>query len=61
MSWQPIETAPKGELVILYWPPCETTRGRDGYTHQAMFRVDRVGLTPFRLPTHWMPLPEPPQ
>ncbi|MGL5003001.1 MAG: DUF551 domain-containing protein [Casimicrobium sp.] len=56
-EWLPIETAPKdgrwvitfdGEEVIPnYWLGCE---------------IEHWAKTPLlRMPTHWMPLPEPPQ
>jgi hypothetical protein len=52
--WLPIETAPKG-LVILYYPP---TTGRSPL--RFMIKVDHADSTPHRKPTHWMPLPSPP-
>lgn len=75
-EWQPIETAPKGAngyaWMFLAWGPEE-----DKSTGKGMWCVDRfiacatfhaMGKTPafeFRQievsPTHWMPLPEPPQ
>jgi hypothetical protein len=60
MKWQPIETAPRG-LVLLYWPASKPARG--GHASNSlppMIRVDYSGSTPNRPPTHWMPLPEPP-
>ena len=66
MEWQPIETAPKGREVLVYiedfnkvttawfcvntglWPHDEA------YTEDG--EACNVGL-----PTHWMPLPEPPK
>jgi hypothetical protein len=49
--WQPIETAPKGDELLLYFP---------GHKYlPPMMKVDRLGNVP-RKPTHWMPLPEPP-
>ena len=61
MTWQPIETAPTdcGEL-LLWVPDAEAVRigtyspGFQGGWH--------LGWTPIRIhPTHWMPLPEPPE
>lgn len=57
MEWQPIETAPKGELIALYFPPI--TVGRSAWVGQ-MFRVDTYPVLITRKPTHWLPLPEPP-
>lgn len=61
MSWQPIDSAPRGPLVILYWPATKPSRGHLGNSLSEMIRVDRVGSTPNRQPTHWMPLPAPPE
>lgn len=69
MNWQPIETAPikpfdkekwhtrASERVLLY--RSRITIGSYGYTEKGKGRwQDHNGnLTP----THWMPLPEPPQ
>jgi hypothetical protein len=57
--WRPIETAPKGD-VLLYFP--EERGGPDRRVHVLgqMIRVGRIGDAP-RKPTHWMPLPEPPR
>lgn len=63
MGWQPIETAPKDGTTVLTW-----TKG---------LTEDEGAIMPMRwsstrgwceywgnhdlFPTHWMPLPEPPQ
>lgn len=60
MSWLPIESAPRTDEVLLYWPEWKPARGRRGYELSAMIRVGRVYETPGRPPTHWQPLPEPP-
>jgi hypothetical protein len=57
MDWQPIETCPTGE-VILFFPT--TPSGRNSKLHQ-MIAVGHLSSYPYRTPTHWMPLPEPPQ
>lgn len=59
-SWRPIETAPKdGTEIILYedFEPiiCKGFWSTDGDE----WRHNRGGL--WKMPTHWMPLPEPPQ
>jgi hypothetical protein len=64
MNWQPIETAPReDDLCILAWCP-----DAHGYIVVAWQSDDLVkgggwfGLEDYTLvhPTHWMPLPEPP-
>ena len=56
-KWQPIETAPKGEQVLVLWLDgraissstlCRYPHGWD-WEHSV------------ESPTHWMPLPEPPE
>lgn len=54
-EWQPIKTAPKGEL-LLYFPKIEAR-----LPLSPMIRAGRVVDYPHRKPSHWMPLPEPPQ
>lgn len=70
MNWQPIETAPKdGTAIWLFeatdWPVCGVYRVISGedfhwegwlYADELLSEVKPDGLTP----THWMPLPEPP-
>ncbi len=57
-EWRPIETVPK-TVVMLYFPAVkEDSRGRGG--HIEMMRIDHASAYPHRHPTHWMPLPEPP-
>ena len=53
-EWLPIESAPKGEILI-YWP---AVGGRNSKV--PMIRVGYAESTPFRKPSHWMPLPPPP-
>lgn len=56
--WQPIETAPKGE-VLLYFPP-KVAGAYAQSTLPAMIRVGWASDFPNRIPSHWMPLPAPP-
>lgn len=61
MRWQPIETAPKdGTRVLLVNPLCWVGAGsfRDGYQGPAFYFE---GSTLKSHPTHWMPLPPPPE
>lgn len=74
MTWQPIETAPKDGTYILVFPglwtdvTCSIAR-YDYDTHARnpkpfWKRVDDMGLVSRSRscqPTHWMPLPEPPE
>lgn len=67
MAWQPIETAPKdGRWMFVAWhnrdDDCGYCASVARYAGQGDWREkigmgadERVGL-----PTHWMPLPEPP-
>lgn len=64
MMWQPIETAPKDGTIIFGWEPRASkwkikfmvfVNTKDGgYWTNAL-------TTGAVLPTHWMPLPEPPK
>jgi hypothetical protein len=56
MEWQPIETAPKNG-VILVWDENETWE--IAYYHRGKWRYGPKGYS-FN-PTHWMPLPDPPK
>jgi hypothetical protein len=61
-EWQPIETAPK-ETPVLIWVGDQALISQQLYeqanwedTYQSFWFWDTD-----REPTHWMPLPEPPQ
>lgn len=70
MEWQPIETAPKGRFYaekwflsasppLLLWDGLGATIGQYGYTERGKGRWrDWRGNVE---PTHWMPLPAPPE
>lgn len=67
MEWQPIETAPKDdETLVLLWAapaPASHDGGMDvgwWYYPKERWNAQHGGSLNFR-PTHWMPLPEPPQ
>ena len=63
-GWRPIADIPEKGIpapVILYWPATGRARGHNSNTLSEMIRVDFVGSTPSRKPTHWMPLPTPPK
>jgi len=57
MEWRPIETAPEGCEMILYFPAEATRRGDP--KHIERITVDLYPVTYPRKPTHWMPLPPP--
>lgn len=60
-EWRPIETAPKRGPMLLFYPATKPARGHAGNTLASMLRLGHPAETPFRQPTHWMPLPEPPK
>ena len=74
MTWQPIETAPKdGSLVLLYRPDAydwgKVTPGKwetQQYSKKPKpywdiwLKIGGISESRAWVPTHWMPLPEPP-
>jgi len=58
-DWQPIETAPKDNLIIGYDPvkenPIQVMKYDYGGWGDAVYQEWSAE------PTHWMPLPEPPK
>lgn len=71
MEWQPIETAPKDSEILLWFPRWKAKTGRfqaDKYSARPRpywtMDAERLwGVRDVRLnqPTHWMPLPPPPE
>jgi hypothetical protein len=65
-GWQPIETAPKdGTLIRLRWEGTTVEAiGRWVRGHNLRYATsewrDVMGNDQLTLPTHWMPLPDPP-
>lgn len=68
-EWQPIKTAPTDGTAVLLWPyvhfdiflgksPGEVTIGFFSDVHQDWYNPE---LKATFSPTHWMPLPEPPE
>ncbi len=63
MKWQTIETAPKDGTRILVWRPRED---RDNPAHHGIDRWSDYSQSWWnsrrdQQPTHWMPLPPPPE
>ena len=58
-EWQPIETAPNAD-ALLYFPE-KVVGAHKQSTLQAMMKVGRASDFPNRFPSHWQPLPKPPQ
>ena len=60
MDWQPIETAPKDATPILMWHAPNWTLIGWFYEDGSFYRTDGLSFNR-KDPTHWMPLPDPPQ
>ena len=61
MTWQPIETAPRDGSEILLWDK-EFEACAVGYFFEPFAQwVAFPGCTEEVNPTHWMPLPQPPE
>ena len=73
MEWQPIETAPKDKVILAYRPdahdwgkvaPAKWDDQRHHKKPQPFWSIWlRIGSTTESrawVPTHWMPLPDPP-
>lgn len=63
MSWQPIETAPRnGTWVLLRWiDEVQFEQISKGAFHTGYRYWHCPFCMPDLEPTHWMPLPEPPE
>ena len=70
MDWQPIETAPRDVFILIAHHPINHWRGRVrlGFFHSdyngnksVVTEDGRAGWPIFPAPTHWMPLPAPPE
>jgi len=72
MEWQPIETAPKDgrEVLIFLGFPFNCIKKARWYKPWKNWQAGTYPIDPVRdemfgigggLPTHWMPLPEPPK
>ena len=66
-EWLPIETAPKNGTWIVAWcledfPQVVSWDNEIDYGEDGVSQIWRSVLTErFVIPTHWMPLPEPPK
>ena len=59
MEWQPIESAPQAEVVLLYSPVDGVETGYFGNVTQVWYGTNADDPMPDQ-PTDWMPLPAPP-
>lgn len=63
MDWQPIETAPKDGMVLVYCP--DARQGKEIVAAQLKagkpFLVSGIFAFDHAPATHWMPLPPPPK
>lgn len=60
MEWQPIETAPKTTRHILVWLPAIQCTAIASWWDDKWTHAFGGSMYPNE-PTHWMPLPAPPQ
>jgi hypothetical protein len=66
MAWQPIETAPKDGTEVLLWIKGDEESPRKGRWEERLdLRRGHKWCVAYGwcedTPTHWMPLPEPPE
>ena len=61
-AWQPIETAPDGMVIDVWYAPVKTIPCRVPNAHRDGDRwYDGTGNRMWHTPTHWMPLPPAPE
>jgi hypothetical protein len=65
-GWQPIKTAPcDGTSVLLYWPHWRRSEAVVGHFITSSPAKNKwhadCAIADGPLPTHWQPLPEPPE
>lgn len=60
-DWQPIETAPKEEWVLLFWPYWNGPIPAVGIYCDGAWDSDSAISHDGDSPTYWMPLPPPPE
>jgi len=70
-DWQPIETAPKSGMFLVYYPPQKITRDNHEFEIKdgEMSITCSLAMNLFKdmedhkewVATHWMPLPKPPE
>ena len=72
-EWMPIETAPKDHAILVYGKAQDTQNPLVRFTKAGVYSAywDEIDdsfclsgaswVGPFIKPTHWMPLPEPPE
>lgn len=59
-QWQPIETAPEGEFVLVTYTQGETYEILEAKSIEGEWVFDEDGYYPIEKPTHWMHRPTPP-
>ena len=63
-TWQPIESAPKDQEILVYtrpWGPIIATLSEEFGEWLSRMQVPVSIKEENELPTHWRPLPEPPE
>lgn len=61
MEWQPISTAPLGPRILTYDPEIGQTVASAGWRNESPEVIKWEVLNDITInPSHWMPLPKPP-